>query len=343
MRGARRLIVLPVLVALLLLGWVGSAQAATWFVGQGESIQAAVDGANPGDTIFVFGNHSEDVVIQTDGLKLIGIGATMTPGTPSFCGPSGFCVVGDVDFSGESPVVNGYVDDVSISGFKLTGYGDTGIIAFGARNAHFTKNQSIDNEGYGIAAFFSTGTHIMGNITRGSDEAGIYIGDSPNADATVASNVTMDNGLGIFVRDSMHGTIFNNVSQANCAGILVLADAPGPAGFYRILGNKIQGNSKECPANEDNDQAFSGIGVAISGGQDNILHGNQITDNVPGGDTFASAGLLVVTGDGGTPPEGNIATGNVITGNTTDILWDGSGSNTLSPNTCNTSVPPGLC
>src|SRR6058998_3553142 len=82
MRGARRLLVLPALVALLLLGWVGSAQAATWFVGPGDSIQAAVDAANPGDTILVFGNHSEDVVIQTDGLKLKSIGATMTPGTP---------------------------------------------------------------------------------------------------------------------------------------------------------------------------------------------------------------------------------------------------------------------
>ncbi len=343
MRGARRLIVLPALVAVMLLGWVGSAQAATWFVGPGDSIQAAVDAANPGDTIFVFGNHSEDVLIQTDALKLVGVGATMTPGADSLCGPEGFCVLGDVDFSGEFPVVNAYVSDVSISGFKLVGYDDSGILAFGAQNAHFTKNQAIDNGEYGIAAFFSTGTHIMGNITRGSDEAGIYIGDSPNADATVASNVTMDNGLGIFVRDAMHGTMFNNVSQANCAGVLVLADNPGPAGFFRFLGNRVQGNSKACPQTEDNPGAFSGIGIAILGGQDNVLHGNQITDNLPGGDTFISGGLIVATGDLGTAPEGNIATGNVITGNDPDILWDGSGSNTLSPNTCGTSVPPGLC
>jgi Periplasmic copper-binding protein (NosD) len=342
MRGARRLFVLPALVAMLLLGWVGSAQAATWFVGPGDSIQAAVDAANPGDTIFVFGDHSEDVLIQKDGLTLKGVGATMTSGGEGLCGDNAFCVLGDVDFSGETPVVNGYVKDVSIQGFTMTGYDEVGILAFGAQDARFQKNQAIDNGEYGIAAFFSTGTRVQNNITRGSDEAGIYIGDSPNADATVASNVTMDNGLGIFLRDSMHGTIQNNVSMHNCGGALVLADEPGPAGFYRFLGNKIQGNSKACPASEDGD-AFSGIGVAILGGQDNILHGNQITDNLPSGDTFASAGLLVATGDGGTPPEGNIATGNVITGNNPDILWDGSGSNTLSPNTCGSSVPPGLC
>jgi parallel beta-helix repeat protein len=337
------LIALPALVALLLLGWVGSAQAAnTWFVGPNESIQAAVDGASPGDTIFVFGDHSEDVVIQTDGLKLRGIGATMTPGSDSLCGSEGFCVVGDVDFSGETPIVNSYVKDVSISGFQISGYGDTGIIAFGAQDANFSLNHSFDNEEYGIAAFVSTGTHVLGNITRGSGEAGIYLGDSPNADATVANNVTTDNGFGIFLRDSMHGMILNNVSQGNCIGALVLGDAPGPAGFYRFLGNKVQGNSKACPASEEGG-ALSGIGIAISGGVDNVLHGNQITDNVPGGPTDVSGGLVVVTGDGGTPSTGNIATGNVFSGNNPDILWDGSGSNTLSPNTCSSSVPSGLC
>jgi hypothetical protein len=45
-----------------------------------------------------------------------------------------------------------------------------------------------------------------------------------------------------------------------------------------------------------------------------------------------SGGVVVVTGDGGTPSNGNIVTQNTITGNTPDIVWDGAGDNTLSPN-----------
>jgi len=341
MRGARRLIAIPVLAAaLLLVGWVGSAQAATWFVGPGDSIQAAVDGASPGDTIFVFGAHSENVLIQTDGLKLKGLGATLTPGAENECGANGFCVVGDINF--EDFVVNSYIQDVSISGFEISGFEDSGILAFGAQNASFSLNRTVDNEEYGIFAVLSTGTRVLGNITTGSAEAGIYIGDSPNANALVANNVTSGNLFGIFLRDSMHGTILNNVSQHNCVGALVLGDAPGPAGFYRFLGNRIRSNTRACPASEEGD-ALSGLGLVISGGVNNIVHGNQITDNVAGGPTAASAGVAVITGDGGTPSTGNVVTGNVITGNDPDILWDGAGSNTLTPNTCGTSVPPGFC
>ena len=50
----------------------GSAQAADDFVGPGESIQKAVNAADPGDTIVVRGVHREDVVIRKNGIKLRG-------------------------------------------------------------------------------------------------------------------------------------------------------------------------------------------------------------------------------------------------------------------------------
>src|SRR5215207_3715613 len=51
---------------------VGSAAADSSVVGPGESIQAAVNAADPGDTIVVKGVHKEDVVIRKDGIKLLG-------------------------------------------------------------------------------------------------------------------------------------------------------------------------------------------------------------------------------------------------------------------------------
>ena len=51
---------------------IGSAQAANKVVGPGESIQKAINAADPGDTIVVKGVHREDVIIRKDGIKLLG-------------------------------------------------------------------------------------------------------------------------------------------------------------------------------------------------------------------------------------------------------------------------------
>ena len=124
------------------------------------------------------------MTIKKDGISLRGFDAVLKPPAKatSPCGVSGFCV---------------NADNVSISGFTVRNFRDNGIIAIGARNPKFMTNRAINNGEYGIAAFSSTGTQIIGNLTSGSDDAGIYVGDSPHADATVAGNETYDNLLGI--------------------------------------------------------------------------------------------------------------------------------------------------
>src|SRR5215208_6126810 len=51
---------------------VQSSVAQSSVVGPGESIQKAINAADPGDTIVVRGVHREDVVIRKDGIKLRG-------------------------------------------------------------------------------------------------------------------------------------------------------------------------------------------------------------------------------------------------------------------------------
>ena len=54
--------------------------AAAVVVHPGQSIQAAVDAAAPGTTIIVQrGTYAENVEITTDGIKLLGNGATLVP------------------------------------------------------------------------------------------------------------------------------------------------------------------------------------------------------------------------------------------------------------------------
>src|SRR5215217_2741435 len=56
-----------------------SSVAQSSVVGPGESIQKAINAAEPGDTIVVRGVHREDVVIRKDGIKLRGDDATLKP------------------------------------------------------------------------------------------------------------------------------------------------------------------------------------------------------------------------------------------------------------------------
>ena len=252
MKGLLRLLPLVLLAILLaLVGGVGSAGAQA-IVGPGESIQKAINAADPGDAIIVSGVHHEDVVIRKNGISLLGQdNAVIAPparvGSP--CGPSGICILGDVNFS--NGTVNEYVKNVKIGGLTVKNFRDQGIFAVGARDATFTDNRLVDNGEYGAFALFSRGTKMTSNVARGSDEAGFYIGGSPNANAKVVGNETYGNFIGIFVRDALGGTIVGNRVHNNCVGVLFLADAPGPSGNFEVKGNYVRDNKRACPATDE--------------------------------------------------------------------------------------------
>ena len=321
------------LLALSLLVFTGfaSAKPKGHVVRPGESIQKAIEAADPGDTIVVLGGvHHESVVIKKDGISLRGDDAVLKPPAKptSPCGASGFCV---------------QADDVSISGFTVRNFPASGIIAIGAHNAKFVTNRAFNNGEYGIAAFSSPGTRMIANLTSGSDDAGLYVGDSPHADATVVANETYDNFLGILVRNALHGKIVGNRVHNNCLGMLFLADAPGPAGAFGVSGNKVVNNTRACPAFEDA-PPLSGVGIALLGARGMEIKGNHIVHNVPSGPTGFSGGVVVTKGFGGTVPTNNTVVGNTILRNKPDIFWDKSGSgNRFEPNNCKTSKPGGLC
>jgi nitrous oxidase accessory protein NosD len=345
-----------VLAALLVMlvsgpGWARAASKVV--VGPGDSIQAAVDAARPGDTIVVKGRHRENVAITTDGITLRGRGAVLEPAaTPvqnACLDPSaptevdGICILGDVDF--DTGEVIREVRDVTVRGFTIRGFSE-GIVAFGAHDATFARNVATGNEGYGITAFASTGTRMLFNRASGSDEAGFYIGDSPDAGATLIGNKSSGNLFGVLIRNAEHGKVVANSIHGNCAGVAVLADLPGPAGLFRLAGNRIRNNTKACAAGEDIPFPLSGVGVALLGATGMKITGNLITGNVPSADTEFSAGILVASGPGNpaTAPADNRIHGNRILRNDPDLFWDQTGSgNSFRGNFCRTSTPAGLC
>src|SRR5918996_3909676 len=157
--------VLTLLVAsgVALAAGVGSAGAQSSVVGPGESIQKAINAADPGDTIVVRGVHKEDVIIRKNGIKLRGddavIEAPATAKADSLCskasGPTAICVLGD--FNPETGEVRRYVEDVSISGLTVRGFETVGIDVAAARDATVTKIRAVGNKN-GIGTALSVGT-----------------------------------------------------------------------------------------------------------------------------------------------------------------------------------------
>ncbi len=324
-----------------------------WFrttvvVHPGDSIQAAINAARPYTRILILpGTYHESLAITKDGITLDGKWARLMPPASPASGPcdqvvgpgNGVCVIGQTDSMGN---VTTFVRNVGVTGLTVTGFEGSGIVAYGAQDASFTNNTATNDGGYGIAAFASSGTWIASDTVSGNEEAGIYIGDSPDARATLERNTAWNNGFGYFIRDAEGVTMTWNEARYNCAGVVILADAPGPAGNVTAALNTVVHNNTACPANEDT-PPISGIGFALVGANDTTLHQNEIKDNRPTGPSLASGGVALFSG-GPTAPMDNTITGNFLALNAPDIFWDGTGSgNVLQPNACFSSVPAGLC
>jgi parallel beta-helix repeat protein len=355
MARSTRYLILPLAAfALVATAWPASAHDSRLVVRPGESIQAAVDAANPGDTIVVRpGTYRQNVVVAKDGINLVGFGAGLvSPAAPepNFCSDPGqpaaigICVAGEFDMNTGEVIKP--VEGVTVTGFTLRDYPDAGVLAFGAKDATFRLNTALNDDEYGITAFVSSGTRMLFNRAVGADEAGFYIGDSPEADATLVGNVAADSRFGILWRNSEGGTAVGNLVRGNCAGIMVLSGIPGLpglAGDLTMQRNLVRGNTRACEESDEG-PAMSGVGIALVGAHDSLVDHNLVTDNVPTGPTAFSGGVAVVTDFLGTAPKDNQVVGNVLRRNDPDLFWDGSGSgNVFSRNDCKTSDPAGLC
>jgi len=341
------------------------AAAATVIVQPGESIQAAIDAASAGTIIVVQpGTYQENLLIAKDGISLRGAGAGKTilepPTTPNpFCGvgdpnsPPGGGVIGicitDANFAtGGEPTINHTVTNVSISGLTVRNFSADGIVFFGTKDISTQQVEAANNGGYGIAAFVSSDERHTGNWTHGNHEAGIYVGDSPEAMAFVMNNTSYDNvGSGIFLRDASNGHVSGNNVYGNCIGIWILNTGGGSgATNWMLIGNTANANNLVC-ADEEEGPPLSGLGIFVAGGSNNSLIANTTNDNVPGGESLVSGGIVLFsTADfGGADESSNRVIANRAHGNEpVDLFWDQRGTgNTFLANRCATSDPAGLC
>src|SRR5215204_4212279 len=324
----RRTIVLLSTMALTLLvasgvvlaATIGSAGADSSVVGPGESIQKAVNAADPGDTIIVRGVHREDVFIGKNGIKLRGddavIEAPPRAKADSPCskanGPTAICVLGD--FNPETGEVNKRVRDVSVSGFTFRGFKDKDafmIDVYAARNATIVGNRIKGNVAngivfgrsvnttiaknhligspepaeHGILVSFSSGTKIVNNVVR-SYVFGINV-EEGNTNTTVAGNDSIGNsvsGIGVFGSTDTK-ILSNDVSRTEILGVYV-EDAPGT----KVLSNDISRSGETgiiFRANNDakvvgNNISRGAWGMYVANTKGGFIAGNTIHDNCAG-------------------------------------------------------------
>jgi len=154
----------------------------------------------------------------------------------------------------------------------------------------------------------------------------------------------------VFIRHSAHGRVHDNRAWGNCVGMFLLDDGQqGGLHNMTLWNNRSWANDKACPADDEGAPPLSGIGMLLVGARRTLVTHNWITGNAPGGDSFISAGLVLVSakigGGSGFDPRHDTISNNTITGNSPlDIFYDRSGSDNHFPgNTCNTSQPSWIC
>jgi parallel beta-helix repeat protein len=305
---------LTVLVAsaVALAATIDSAGAESSVVGPGESIQKAINAADPGDTIVVRGVHREDVIITKNGIKLRGedavIEAPARAKADSPCAPTGICILGD--FNPENGEITGpRVRDVSISGFTFRGFKDENAFVidfYAARNATVVGNRITGNGAIGIGLGRSVNTTIANNHVISSPEPaehGIFVNndsrntkvvnnvvrgyasgieDDKNTNTTIAGNHLIGNGFGVFPIESTGTNILSNdITDSTSIGTIIV-DSTGT----KIVSNDIRrsgerGISIFGPARANTDAKV--VGNRISGGAWGILvanaHGGSFTGN----------------------------------------------------------------
>lgn len=350
--------------AISFLALSGVAQAAEIDVGPGQSIQAAVGRAQPGDTIEIApGVYHQHVILTKNGIHLVGTpGRTiLTAGPGQTAGPCGspdapgqvmgICILGHFTKTGPGTPVSGD----SVWGITVTGFGGFGVLLLNASDITVSNTVAHDNKSYGISGFILSHVSYLHNVSYNNGEPGFYIGDSVNAAARVIDNLSYNNGLGgvegfgFLFRDSSFGVVQGNKAWGNCAG-MAFADTgedPLPDQGWWVSGNTLTANNRACAGASGGPPPVSGIGAVLLGTHHVTLSENTITGNHATGPTLAAGGIVVASSKsiGGADPTANVIVDNTVFHNSPfDILWDGSGSGNSFPNNdCGTSKPAWIC
>lgn len=235
-----------------------------------DTIQAAVDDAEPGDLILIgAGTYEEAVNVETDDLTIRGLDRNEVILDGGFELDNGIRVVGANGVAIENMTARNYTNN----GFFWTG-------VEGYRGSYLTTYRIGD---YGLYAFDSTKGLLEHSYASGSPDAGFYIGQCYPCDAVIDDVVAEYNGLGYSGTNSGGDLyIVNSTFRYNRAGVVPNSGSYElcyPERDTTIVGNLVYSNNQADTPAIDVALLAMGNGILPAGGVGNTIERNRVYDH----------------------------------------------------------------
>ena len=195
-----------------------NAFGATLEVRDGESIQDAVNQAQPGDTILVYpGTYIESVYIDKDDITLRGV-----------VQENEWPVMEGERRLNDAVLYSG--NNITIEWLKIMHYKGNAIMGQAGNNFVIRYNWIDDTGVYGIFPQYGQNGLIAYNRIRGIEDAAIYVGMCDNID--VVYNEVFDSVAGIEIENSRHSLVEANNVWNNTGDTAYLVDDKGVIASY---------------------------------------------------------------------------------------------------------------
>jgi parallel beta-helix repeat protein len=298
----------------------GQTKRRTIVVRPGQSIQAAIDRAQPGTTIYVLAGVYRELADPTNGLhitkngiRLVGQsapgkrvvlenagnqrnGIVVVPPDRTDCMGCHVSMAPPFELHPDvprgmkmrEPMMQGF----EIRGITIRGFQNNGLFTENLDGFSIVDVESVDNRNYGIFPTLSRNGLITHSRAVGSDlDSGIWVETSE--DVVVTHNVVEGNVNGFEVSNSDDVLLAHNVARGNTVGMAILLlpdifdDRPG-AKRIDLRDNHIHDNNKANTARPGSILSFvpSGIGILYLGVDDSLVAGNRVENHV-----FAGIGV----------------------------------------------------
>ncbi len=238
--------------------------------GDHDTIQAAVDTADPGDLVLVEpGVYRESIDVETDELTIRGTDRNEVVLDGGFELDNGVRVVG--------------ADGVAVENMTARNYTSIGFFWTGVHGYRASYLTAYRIGAYGIYAFDATEGLIEHSYASGTPEGGFYVGQCFPCDTVVDDVLAEYNGLG-YTGTNAGGDLYviNSTFRNNRVGIMPNSGSYElcfPQRSAIVAGNDVHANNQpDTPATRS---AFRnmGTGILVYGGRDNVVARNLVYDH----------------------------------------------------------------